>query len=330
MSMKEPTYSQAVHASWQLAWRHKSLWAFGLFAMLLGQLGLVDLVFKVLFVSRTATSPSLGDYLWWLVHPSTWTGWGGSVNMAADGWIWLAWLVLTMLALGAMILFVAVVSQGALVYVAARHAKHPALAIDETKAWHQGVTHFWRLLGLNIVRKLMMGAVSLLLLAAVLPAVYSPSPLNKLFLVLLVILAILVGLVISFLLVYAACYVVVEEYRLPQALREAWRLFVRHPFVSLEVGGIVILANLLLAFLAVVAVVYILFLPILVTYFMAVWFGSAAFMQFGMVLGYALFILCMVVGSALFTVFTTSVWSYLFTKMHRHGLTSRLFHFIKS
>ena len=182
--MKEPTYSQAVSASWQLAWKHKSLWAFGLFAMLLGQLGIVDLFFKVIFVARTADTPRLADYLWSVLNPQTWIQWvGGPVSLTPDTWIWLVWLIVTMVALIAMVIFVAVVSQGALVHISARAAKRPNHIPDETQAWHQGVTHFWRLFGLNVVRKLVMGAVTLLLVAAVLPAVNDPSSINRLLLV---------------------------------------------------------------------------------------------------------------------------------------------------
>ena len=52
--MSEPTYRDALRASWKLAWHHKNLWPFGMFALMLGQFGFLEILTKIWAV-RTNT-----------------------------------------------------------------------------------------------------------------------------------------------------------------------------------------------------------------------------------------------------------------------------------
>lgn len=322
--MREPTYGEALRASWRLAWQHKDLWVFGLFAMLLGQFGLMDLVAKVWLAIKSGGVSSFADTLALMISPRTWQLVARSFDLPAEGWVWLIWLTVMLLGLAVAIGFVAVVSQGALVYAAAKFSKRTSIFPSDRKAWHHSVTHFWRLLGLNILRKLSFALVTLAIVSLTLSLAGSPTSADTAIFVIGFLLTLLIGVVLSFLLIYAVGYVVVEEYRLGEAIAAAWRLFTSHWLVSLEVGVVVLLANIVFLLVALVGVVYVFFLPILLAKWMAIQAGSAAILQTGIVLGYGLFLLFMMLLGAIFTVFTTSVWTYLFTKMHSKGVVSRM------
>ena len=55
---REPTYTDAIRAGWHLAWHHKSLWIFGLFAAFLGQMGIVELLCNTVYGATYFRMPS--------------------------------------------------------------------------------------------------------------------------------------------------------------------------------------------------------------------------------------------------------------------------------
>jgi hypothetical protein len=133
------------------------------------------------------------------------------------------------------------------------------------------------------------------------------------------------GMILSFLLVYAVGYVVVENQKLIPALRNAWRMFTDHWFVSLEIGFIMIVLNVL-ALALVIFGLYVFFLPSLFMWSLASVLQSQALFMTGVIVGFTLFVLYMALIASMFTVFTTATWTYLFTKMHKKGIKSRLVH----
>lgn len=322
--MSEPTYREALSESWKLSWRHKGLWAFGLFAMLLGQMGVADIFLKMGITANTLAASNTWEAMKMICSVRFWQLLIRSMNPGMDTWIWLVWLIFTLLALAATILFVAVVCQGAIIHASAKYAKRGSSLPSDSKAWHSGVKHFWKLLALNIIKKL-----SLLLIGSMIIWIsFRLGSFDGVFggasYLILFVIALLVSMVLSFLLTYAAGYVVVEEEKILTSVRLAWKLFVKHWLVSFEVGIIVLLTNIVLLFVMLAAVVYLFFLPILIADYIAIWTGTLAVFKIGVVIGYILVTIFAVLTSAVFSVFTTSIWIYLFTKMHSHGITSKL------
>ena len=320
--MKEPLYRQAFVHSWKLAWQHKFLWVFGLFAAFLGQMGILELLSKVTIASSDyALNPK------WLALPKLIKYMLADLSgysLPVDGWIWMIWLAVIVLGACIVLTFLSVTSQGALVYSAAQSVKDKNLP-DSRKSWHVGVKHFWRLFFLNLVKKIVMVLLSVAAGYGALNFVIVESGWGLVLFLLLFLLTILVGMVLSFLVIYAAGYVVVEEYSLGRSIEAAWKLFSSHRLVSLEVGLLVLLSNFALGAILVFAFI-VLFFPTLLSWFVAALTANIALYAAGTIVGVILFTLFLVSAGSVFVVFTTTVWTYLFMKMHKVGIKSRILH----
>ena len=320
--MREPLYRQALIHSWKLACQHRFLWIFGLFATLLGQMGILELFSKV-----TMASSDYALYPKWLVIPKLlkylFTGFG-EFNMPFDGWIWLVWLLLILLGFFVFFVFVSVASQGALIHAAAKSVKHKHLP-DVGKSWHVGVSHFWRLFSLNLVKKIVMVTLAVAVGYGALNFIVIESGWGLLLFLVLFLLSILVGMVLSFLVIYAAGYIVVEEYSFLDALEASWKLFISHWLVSIEVGLLVLFLNVVLIF-AVLIGFFVLFLPTILTWAIAASLGSYTLYILGVLVGSTLFLFFALALGSFFTVYVTSVWTYMFMKMHKDGVVSRILH----
>ncbi len=317
--MSEPTYGSALRTSWKLAWHHKNLWPFGLFALMLGQFGFLEILTKIWAVRSNTTSDvvraSQGVF-----SSNTWFQLQQLFADSSARWVWAVWLLIILLGLGIALLVVATVSQGALVYVGAKYAKHTVRFPSESAAWHAGVRHFWRVLGLNALRKLFVwvSAFALAELALFLAAGQS------VWLWLSFAGALILGIIFSIITMYAIGYVVVEEYSFAMSFNQGLRLFLRHPLVSLETGVITLLINIVLMFFGLFALLYVFFLPNIIIKYLAMWLPVSQLGQAVGALSYALFLAVSLAAGAIFAVFSTSVWAYLFSKMHHGRMTSSI------
>lgn len=320
--MKTPLYRQALAHSWQLSKKHKLLWVYGLFATFLGQMGLFELIGKVGVASSDyALHPK------WLVFPKfcKYIASGFRAEyIPVEGWIWMVWLGVILLGLLAFFVFMAVLSQGALIHSAAKSTKSKKLP-DVGEAWHVGVSHFWRLFTLNLIKKLIMVILAVVVGFGTLNFVVTESGWSLVLFLLVFLLVVLIGMILSFLVIYAAGYVVVEEYSLGRAVASAWKLFVDHWLVSIEVGLIILFMNVVLSFVVLFAFM-IIFFPTILAWLIASLTFSYWLYFVGLALGMVLFTLFIILAGSLFTVYTTSVWTYLFMKMHKHGIHSRIMH----
>lgn len=326
--MKEPTYRDAAKVSWQLAWHHKSLWLFGLFAAFLGQMGVVELITKVSLVAGNIYTPSVWIYIWRLFSYIYTGDLGGNLNFSTDVWVSIFWLIVILVGFGLLLVFVSVVSQGAIVRAVALYTRSPKKFPNTSDAWHHSHKHFWRLLALNILRKVIVVSIIVFVGWATANAMIEPSKADIMLFLILFVVGAALGMVLSFWLIYAVGYIVVEEYRLTEAVRAAWRMFTNHWLVSIEVALILFVINIGVMILAVLGL-YTFFLPSLLLWFIAIFLNSQGLFMFGIVVGLGLFSLFIMFVGSIFTVFTTSIWTYLFMKMHKEGLKSRLLHWIK-
>lgn len=250
---------------------------------------------------------------------------GGLHNLSLPlaGWVWLVWLMVMFLGLGIILLFVAVVSQGALIHASAQWAKKKSLPCIE-KSWRSGVDNFWPLLLVNLFKKAVLCLLTCFVgWAAVNALIGEVSGLDTALFLVLFIFATLVGMVMSFLVVYVAGYVVLEKYPLSWAVGSAWRLFLKHWVVSIEVGVIVLVLNVVVGLLALLGF-FVFFLPTLITWFIAILASNSALWTIGLIVGALLFVLFIIFLGSVFTVFTISIWTHLFMKMHKVGVVSRI------
>lgn len=324
--MKEPTYTNALRDSWRLTWNHKSLWPYGLFALLLGQMGITELLIKVGMASRTGEIGGMWKYIAFALNPMNWIELYNATDKRADTIMWFIWMIVVLGALAIGVLFVSVVCQGAIIHAAAQYTKLKKGMPDEAKAWHVSVKHFWKLLGLTALRKLVLFLSALVVAWAAVYAATWGGGANWVFLGTLAV-TVFVGVVLSIVFMYAAGYVLEEEYGFWESIKAAFRLFHDHWFVSFEVGIILLFMNLAMLILLFVGLIYLFFLPILIGANVEPMSEGMQLIRTSAGIGYVLFGLYAVALFSIFTVYINTCWTYLFMKMHKHGLYSRIKHY---
>lgn len=321
--MHEPLYAQALRKSWDLTWHHKWIWIPGLFASFLGQMGLMDLFGKIgLAASDYALYPN------WLAMPRLFKRafLSSNFSLPLDGWIWAICLLIILVGFVIMFLYMAVVSQGAIIRSAAQFAKKDTLP-SLTDAWKCGMKNFWSLLVVNFIKKFVLVVLAVMVGWGTLSVLGYATIGSSLLFLLLFILAVVVGMVLSFLVVYAAGYIVVEDYGVIQAFSSAWELFIKHWLVSVEVGLVVLLLNVLIGFISLLGFTVFL-LPAAIVGFIASFSGNYTLWMAGYIVGFIFFVVYIIFIGSVFTVYTTSVWTYLFSKMHHEGIKSRIVHIL--
>lgn len=314
--MFTPTYRSILRDSWSLTMRKKSLWFFGLFAGIAGTtvaahalLNFGDslkgvLPFPALMAELVRNQAAL---------------FGGGVSVAQ----FIAALLTTlfMLALSAFLIYLAVASLSVIIQAAVTGKKGVAVATF----WYHGVRHFWPLFAL-VVARAALTTLALVLIAAgadsavahadtLVPLLYLPYGVVLLGAVLLV----------TFISVFAAAAIVLDEERLSAALRKGWVTFTSHWLVSIEVTAILFLIELLalLVFFGVAAVIagigylFTLFALVAELRQLVPWLLGALFI---VALSFILWV------QAVVTTFEIAAWTKLYVAARKIGMVSRLVH----
>lgn len=316
--MKEPTYQQALSAAWHVVWHHKVLWILGLLAVCLGQFGLGDFFGRLWCLYNYGTVS--GFYSTYTAsYGLVWSGGVSWINVV--GLVWLVGLVIIILLA---VVFLTVTAQGALIAYSTAWFKSKSYA-SVAKAWDKSVRHFWSMLWVVFAYKFLF----IFLLASTVLLLKFSDKVGEAWVNLL--LGVTIGVILFFYLVfsiiyvYALGYIVVENNKAKAAAQKAWQLLSRHILVSLETGVILMFLNLIL-FIAVVSSILLAFLPAIVIWIAAGILKLTSLAVFGFFLAGSIWILSVVLMAAIFNAFNTSVWMYMFTKMHKRGVASRIAH----
>jgi len=319
--MHEPKYRQALLHSWQMVWSNKLLWVLGICSMILGQWGLGDFIGQMnLFVDEGFSMPPTFSQVAGILT---------TMNFDSITAAFLSlWFFILVAIFVAAIVFVAVVSRGALIAVAAEwyyDRKHLLIS----SAWHDGVVSFWALLSLTIVNKLLQTVIVLGFANFFIAALAIGSKMYNILAVVTFLISLFLVLVLETITIYASCYAVLERVWFGKAIKQGWNLFRRHIIVSIELG--ILLVILSLALLLVLAVGSVLvFVPASIIWVAASFSGWYILVGVGLALALILFILLAVLAGGLFSSFTTAAWVYLFMKMHHEGIASRMAHHLKN
>ena len=324
--MHAPLYRQALVHGWHVATTHKSLWIFGLFAAFLGQMGVLDIVVHtVLAKQQFPWYPLVFDIreLWTVVQ----TGLSSWVTDTSS-LLWVLWIGLFFIAMKCGALFLGVLSQGVLIGAQSEVSKTVRKKqLHIGRAWHRAPDHVWPLFFLYIIKRAIILLVTGMVGFALYTVIQEGTLAQEILFIFLFLLSVLVGLFVSFFAMFAAGYIVQEKYSFRDSCEAAWQMCKTHWLVSLEVGFLLLLVNCVAAFLGVIGVIF------FAAQTAAIWagalvLGSVLFQQIGFWFTTFLFILYIVFLGSFLSVYTTSVWMFVFQKMHTKGIVSRVLHFL--
>ncbi len=320
MSLYRNIFKKALHASWN----NKYLWFFGIFATLLGSSGGSEVVLRSSsgdagndFISGFYQYKEAGVFKLQTIE--------NFFNLFRTDFVSMISLLFLFLLSFALVLFfvwLAVVSQAAIIDGAAESFSKK----KNKKTIKDGVTvgndKFWPVLGLNIIIKVVMLLVLMVVSQMfILAIVFSSSWLTVLLSVVLFVVFFLFSIFFAMVMKYAIAFVVIKNKKIIDSIKEGWQLFVSNWLVSVEMAislfFIVILAGIAISLSVLVLIIPFIFLGIVffeLFSFFGLWFVA--------ITGFLILLALIIWAGSFLTVFTTSAWTGLFIELiNKRGIS---------
>lgn len=310
--MKAESYTQAVQMAWKLTWSRKRLWILGLLAGLVGSGGSFEFVFNY-FSALDGKSEELSDVVGLFV--ATFTGnadfiWGAAAASFAS------------LVVIAAIILIAISGQGGLIK-AVSVAEKSGTKLNIAQLVRGGKKHLAPLFAINFVKALLIALLLYVTQWSVLLLSESAGAWAAALLVLMSIVVLVLGLSVSFLAIYSACYVMLAEKKFKEAVLDSWALFRSHWMVSLEMAVVVFLVGLLMVVVALGGLMAV-GAPAFLALAIGAISGSSAFVGFALASSFVVAVLWLMLVGAIYTTFAVSAWTILFMQMRDRGLSSKM------
>ncbi len=304
-------YRSIIKSSWRITLRHKYLWFFGLFAVLLGNGGEYEIIFRSIQNSGTSESVWLRFLEQTILNLDNLFNFGKRFweNPSLASTILFTYLFILFIFL--FIIWMTNVSQIAIVNAIFRDLRKKEHNIKI--GMHKGAHYFWKIFSLNILKKILIIATLSLLIAVKSKTIY------------MVLFMALIPLVVSllFIIKYAIAYIIIRKEKILESFISAWKLFKKNWIISLE------LAFLLYLF-TISAGLFFMFLSFNIVRFFQilsnqVWvnFPTLSFYLFYTVMPIILFGALAFIGSLL-SVFQISSWTKLFLELDNKGSKSKI------
>lgn len=312
----QAVYRHVVTDAWKLAWRRKSLWPFGFFAALVTTGGIVDVLMRgsgsvfdaeIARLSGNAV-PSVGELLR-IVGPTT----------AAAPPPWLILAAVAGFIMVAALLWVALVSQGALIagITAADKRANPKAVLG------RGIAVFWPLFAIALLDRLLIGAVTF---AAAVPfgaAIAGGNPGTVLLYVVTYVAFILVSTAVSIIALYAAVDVTASGSSLPNAVKNAVATFSKHWIVSYEAALVVFGVDVLVG-LALLMGFVLLLVPTTLFLLMMQVIGTVAGSWLFLTLFGALLVAWVVALASFATTLRYAIWTLLYERLQSESVSAKI------
>ncbi len=143
--MKDPTYRQTLGHAWEVVWHNKMLWILGLLSVFLGQIGFSN-IFGKIWAMFDFGLPEDQEGFFHLLKVL--------VSGGTSSFVGTLWLVVICGLVATMVIFLATVSQGALISYVADWFKTRKHNKTLDKSWQNSLKHFWNIFWINMVRQL--------------------------------------------------------------------------------------------------------------------------------------------------------------------------------
>ncbi len=320
----ESFYRQLLKRALKISWRNKWLWILGIFTIIVGNVS----VYEVLI--RGFSNLNEGKTIFETMREYSASGlWGmfsfenikqfWQTDLAGMGMLFFDLL----LTLSIFLIFISagIISQGALIWGFSEIDSARRATLRESL--RKGVHYFWPVLGLNIITKIILMG-TLLFLAYLISLIVTPFVwLNILIYIFSFLFFTILGIVIYFLTIYGAAFIVKKQKNVFESLKNAYQFFCKNIVVNLEMALILFVLNMFFVLIYMVAV-FIGASPFLVLYFLFMFAGS----KLGVVIVSALLlvvvVLVLLVGGSFWGAFHLSIWVAMFDYLLGQGGKSKV------
>lgn len=313
------SYRFFLKQAWSITKRYRYLWFFGIFASLTALGGEYQIIAQAMNNNPGGSFASMGVFMLYnIFNPSFYAGITAlaASNPAA---LWSLILVtLLALALIAIMIYLAIISQAALVQHGAQIMinKKKKLALSINEGLITGRKHFWQVLGLNISNNLFITlSFFIISLPLILLLVGDVAGLTLAY-ILLFIIFIPISLSIAFIIKYAIAARVLENLRFIAAIEKGWHIFKKNWLVSLEMALVLFLINFIVGILT-IALIFLFFLPLLVL-------SLQLYLPFLTAISFLLIIALMLVVASILNTFQISTWTGLYLHLQTKKGLSKL------
>lgn len=309
-------YKDILSRGWKVTTTYPQLWILGLFALLVsGVGGEVDRYLQ--YMNNFIQSGSSLDISAW--SNSSWLQLViGMLLGIAAGDVGIIVFSVAVAAALIVVTYMVMVAQGALI-----EAAHTTGKVLFTKVVGVGIKYAGKLLVLNILSYALLTSTVLGVTAILLKLNLETSTVIVLGALVLVPLV----MIISFVVRFAANYIVIQQLSVLTSLSKAWKLFAANWLVSVEMAIIVfVLAILINLFIAVAALLMI--APYLSTVVVT---GSATELPIynAMFIGGIFYALALVLFMAIFTTWQWTAWTLLFERLQNERPSGKLIRLFK-
>src|SRR3989339_452902 len=292
-------YTNILKQSWDITWKNKYLWFFGLFAALLGNGGDLDIIVRgfdhdnKFFMFGWQQFSQTGIFnknifaniaLLSVKEPLTLFLSLGTLLIFTFMVGFLIWMIISSQ--------IAIVSNSVRIITGKKHNIKEGIKKGEENFWKVFIFSF--ILFALFIKEAMLQSV-----------IY----------VVLFILFLILAVILSFIIKYAICFVIIKGYTVINSLRAGWCLFVKNWLISLEMAFLLFVLNFLVVFLLAPFFFVFLIFSKVVLYF-GVWFLFVS--------SACLFLLIVALVGAILSTFQISSWTSLFVGLISRGGVSKL------
>ena len=319
-------YRTIFKKSWKITFKNKFLWLFGLFAALAGNGGIYEIFAKGFDRISNQGDLLLGGENWWHFLDINQIE---KMYEASPLFISMFWgIFFAVLVLSFVLICLSILSRGAIIGSTQKLTGRKKLTLSD--GWKIGAKHFWSLFGLTIFSKAVIFGLLVLITMPVMFFITGGGnfTLSLILYVLSFILFTGLALVVSFVTIFAACFIVLDKKSLVGSISLSLRLFAKNWLTSIEMAILLFLISfgvgLVLIIFTILYLIPVILLLLAFTYLELV-FG------FWLILCLAvLFWLAIVLGiGAFLATFQLSSWTLLFVELKRKEKTwSKLLRFI--
>lgn len=328
--LKKPSqvYRPIFRRAWEITKQNRFLWLFGLFAALAGNGGVYEILIKGFerIVSEGGTVPQ-SSWAWItgiLSSPRL-----EDIYVRSPLFVSLLWvLFFAILAALGFLIWLIITSRGGLIASVKKIASRKKTNMRE--GWAEGKKYFWPVLGLNVLSKaLIFGLLILITIPAMLYLTGQGRNVgsNLLLYILAFVVFTALALFISFMAVYASCFVVIGSKTFVEAIRASWKMFIKNWLISIEMAILLFLitigAGLGIVFFSVLYMIPVALLLFAFSYLeLTIGFWFIVFLA---TLGW---FLALFFAGAVLSTFQFSSWTLLFMELDKKKIWSKLLRFV--